>query len=72
VTQTLSNAAIGHDWLLRRLFALAGAGVPLATLPAAPAGPRMSPTDMRALAEAQETAPQAPQPELRREGSSGR
>jgi farnesyl-diphosphate farnesyltransferase len=72
VTQALSNAAIGQDWLLRRLFAFAGAGVPLATLSMAPARPRMSPTDMRALAEAQETAPQAPQPELRREGSSGR
>jgi farnesyl-diphosphate farnesyltransferase len=33
VTLALCNAAVGNDWLLRRLFALAARGMPLALLP---------------------------------------
>lgn len=72
VTQLLSNAAIGQDWLLWRLFSLAAAGVPLATLREAPQAPRMSPADMRARAESAHAAAPVAQPELRREGSFGR
>lgn len=72
ITTVCSNAAIRQDWLLRRLFALAAAGVPLGPLARLPAAPRMSPTDLRALAEVSHEIPQAAEPALRREGSSGR
>jgi farnesyl-diphosphate farnesyltransferase len=72
VTQVLSNAGVRHDWLLRRLFDLAAAGLPRAppgppyvagTLPAGDAVAQATP-----LQDFVDAVPQ----DLRREGSSGR
>ena len=60
VTQLLSNAAVGQDWLLRRLFALAATGLPLAELAPADGRERVPPEGSVAS-----------RPDLRREGSCG-
>jgi farnesyl-diphosphate farnesyltransferase len=70
--QLLSNAAVRQDWLPRRLFDLAAAGLPLAT-PAAFVPPTRLPTaDVRGASEFGEDVSPAAQSDLRREGSSGR
>jgi farnesyl-diphosphate farnesyltransferase len=71
VTQLLSNAAVGQDWLLRRLFALAATGLPLAELGPAHGRERVPPAEPRAAALDPEGS-LASRPDLRREGSCGR
>jgi farnesyl-diphosphate farnesyltransferase len=71
-TQVLSNAGVRHDWLLRRLFDLAAARLPLA-----PPGPPYVAGNLPAGDAAAQATPlqdfvHAAPPDLRREGSSGR
>jgi farnesyl-diphosphate farnesyltransferase len=63
MTMLMTNAFIGNDWLLRRLFAAAGRGVPLARLPEV-RRPRPPPVMTDDAAEDAEHP-------LRRYGSSG-
>ena len=73
LTTTLSNASVGSNWMLRRLFSLAGSGLPLATL-GAPYVPksRLPGAEVRTGIEFSAGVAHATQPDLRREGSSGR
>jgi farnesyl-diphosphate farnesyltransferase len=71
VTTQLSNAAVGNDWLLRRLFAVAAIGLPLA----APAAIELPQRPLESAAAPRPRADDADYEEprdLRREGSSGR
>jgi farnesyl-diphosphate farnesyltransferase len=70
-TQLLSNAAIGHNWLLQRLFALAARGVPRAQLAALPAHTRAAHEDLRTLADSSHAALHATQADLQRNRSFG-
>jgi 4,4'-diapophytoene synthase len=64
MTMLMTNTFIGNDWMLRRLFAVAARGLPLARLPEA-SWPRAAP--LLNNSDAAECEPQA----LRRYGSSG-
>jgi farnesyl-diphosphate farnesyltransferase len=70
-TQLLSTAAIRQNWLLRRLFALAAAGLPRVTL-AAPQPParRAAASGVKALPESAFSLAHPPQSERRYEGRS--
>ena len=61
MTQLCTGVALGSNWMLRKLFALAASGLPLASLP--PARPS-------ARAPAIPTAAAEPQPEFARHRSS--
>jgi farnesyl-diphosphate farnesyltransferase len=63
ITMLLTNTFIGNDWMLRRLFAAAARGLPVARLPEA-RRPRPTPVMSEGSAEHEEQA-------LRRYGSSG-
>jgi farnesyl-diphosphate farnesyltransferase len=72
LTQLLSNAAVRQDWLLRRLFAVAAAGLPRATL-AGPYEPAHLPAVALPPSELVHNVSSAAPRELRRsEGRSGR
>jgi farnesyl-diphosphate farnesyltransferase len=64
MTMLMTNTFIGNDWMLRRLFAAAARGLPLARLPEA-SWPRAAPVLSNNDAEC------APEQALRRYGSSG-
>jgi farnesyl-diphosphate farnesyltransferase len=72
LTTTLSNAAVRSDWLLRRLFDVAAAGLPLAQLGAPYVPSRLPGAEARAAPEFAQSVSHAPQRDLRREGSFGR
>ena len=64
MTMFMTNTFIGNDWMLRRLFAAAAHGLPLARLPEA-SWPRAAPALNKDDAECE------PEQALRRYGSSG-
>jgi farnesyl-diphosphate farnesyltransferase len=70
-TTLLSNAAVRQDWLLRRLFAVAATGLPLAQLQPTTA-PRAPPAAEPPAEEFEHNVVPAVQSDLRREGSSAR
>jgi farnesyl-diphosphate farnesyltransferase len=69
MTMLMTNTFIGNDWMLRRLFALAARGLPLARLPEA-RRPRPTPV-MRDNDADREQDAEREQHALRRYGSSG-
>ena len=71
LTQLLSNAAVRHNGLLRRLFAVTAAGLPLARLDAYVPPGRRPPDEVRSATAADAVVSHAPQRDLRR-GSSAR
>ena len=72
-TTMLSNAAVGNDWLLRRLFAIAAAGLPLAPATAIQLPHRPLAAAAHAPADTFDDAEYEEPRDLRRlEGSSGR
>jgi farnesyl-diphosphate farnesyltransferase len=71
ITTQLSNASVRHDWLLRRLFNVAAAGLPLAQL-GAPYVPGRLPGSARLTDPDFSHNVSHLAHDLRREGSSGR
>jgi farnesyl-diphosphate farnesyltransferase len=65
-TMLLTNTFIGNDWMLRRLFAVAARGLPLARLPEV-RRPRPTPASEAVMSDEAERE----EHELRRYGSSG-
>jgi len=72
MTQLLSSAAVRQDWWLRQLFDMAARGLPRATLSGAYPASRRAVDAPRAVPEPDSRIASAMQPDLRREGSSGR
>ncbi len=67
LTTMLSNVSVRNDWLLRRLFAMAATGLPLARL-----GPANVPSQLPVAAEFPQGFAPAQQHDPRREGRAGR
>jgi farnesyl-diphosphate farnesyltransferase len=72
VTTVLSNAAVGNDWLLRRLFAVAAIGLPLAAPAAIELPQRPLESAVTPRARAHDADYEEPRDLRRCEGSSGR
>jgi farnesyl-diphosphate farnesyltransferase len=70
-TQLLTSAAVGNDWLLRRLFGLAATGLPRATLAARPPSKRAASAPLPAAQDSSSGAEYAQARDLRRDGSTG-
>jgi hypothetical protein len=70
-TQLLTSAAVGNDWLLRRLFELAAAGLPRAPLGARQPPKRPSAPALPAAEDSSQDTEYAQERGVRREGSTG-